>query len=630
MNNTVQLYIDKEKQIKGYPITSPDRVINKNGVSIKENIDEIIEARDGEETLGAKIRKFNEQLNKIEDKTTDIYYLRDYISDYEINNDLALAKLIHEINNNSNNIKVIFNIPKLYLSKPLTLKRGNIEIDYNNCKFIWENYDNLGASTGVNRNIGIFMFLGEEQEEQIQINYTSYLSSIVYDTFTLKTSTQEVNEGDYLILKLGNNTGVANNDSPITPFIERLVKVVKKIDNTYHIDYKNVWREIIDRYDYGCYVEKTNTLENIIIKNFDYKDITILENATENVNIEYVGRNKNNLVGGLYFYCCSNIQLINIKGVNNTFPLITTFKCNGIYLDGLEVDRPRIIGPGEGYGIQLQQTHNFVIKNVKGNQERHLIDITEGSNGIIDIGNSINTRAFGFSLHGAYEHDIEFRSCTGQFQYGNSGERFGNASKNITYRDCKGRLMGLYCQNLYIDHCDFECDAYGTRDTIIRDSNIIVRAWDGKKEIKPRASRQTNTSIEFHNCKINVPIDSFYTSWSRFRVFGDTINIPIIPLNNWKLKQGVDNCISITGNEVIINFALQNGTYANGTKLFEIPEQFKAITNKDISSPAFLQLSDNSRIVREIYLWLNQVSLYTDILNSPVVHLSGCLRYYIS
>lgn len=29
MNNTIQLYIDKEKEIKGYPITSPDRVMFK-------------------------------------------------------------------------------------------------------------------------------------------------------------------------------------------------------------------------------------------------------------------------------------------------------------------------------------------------------------------------------------------------------------------------------------------------------------------------------------------------------------------------------------------------------------------------------------------------------------------------
>lgn len=41
MNNTMQLYIDEKKEIKGYPITSPDRVIDENGVSIKEQLDNI-------------------------------------------------------------------------------------------------------------------------------------------------------------------------------------------------------------------------------------------------------------------------------------------------------------------------------------------------------------------------------------------------------------------------------------------------------------------------------------------------------------------------------------------------------------------------------------------------------------
>ena len=37
----IQLYVDKKKEIKGYPITSPDRVIDENGVNIKEEIEEI-------------------------------------------------------------------------------------------------------------------------------------------------------------------------------------------------------------------------------------------------------------------------------------------------------------------------------------------------------------------------------------------------------------------------------------------------------------------------------------------------------------------------------------------------------------------------------------------------------------
>ena len=41
MNNTIQLYIDKDKEIKGYPITSPDRVIDENGVNIKQQLEQL-------------------------------------------------------------------------------------------------------------------------------------------------------------------------------------------------------------------------------------------------------------------------------------------------------------------------------------------------------------------------------------------------------------------------------------------------------------------------------------------------------------------------------------------------------------------------------------------------------------
>ena len=41
LDNTIQLYLDKKKEIKGYPITSPDRVIDENGVNIKDEIEEI-------------------------------------------------------------------------------------------------------------------------------------------------------------------------------------------------------------------------------------------------------------------------------------------------------------------------------------------------------------------------------------------------------------------------------------------------------------------------------------------------------------------------------------------------------------------------------------------------------------
>lgn len=41
MDNTIQLYVDKKQEVKGYPITSPNRVIDENGVNIEERLDDI-------------------------------------------------------------------------------------------------------------------------------------------------------------------------------------------------------------------------------------------------------------------------------------------------------------------------------------------------------------------------------------------------------------------------------------------------------------------------------------------------------------------------------------------------------------------------------------------------------------
>lgn len=45
MNNTVQLYMDKNETIKGYPITSPDRVINGDGVTLEELLSSFLKKR---------------------------------------------------------------------------------------------------------------------------------------------------------------------------------------------------------------------------------------------------------------------------------------------------------------------------------------------------------------------------------------------------------------------------------------------------------------------------------------------------------------------------------------------------------------------------------------------------------
>lgn len=76
MKNTIQLYTDDSKTVKGYPITSPDRVLYGDGKSIKDKLKktvkfdvvgegEIIPPIEGEiDKIKESVDSINEQLDK--------------------------------------------------------------------------------------------------------------------------------------------------------------------------------------------------------------------------------------------------------------------------------------------------------------------------------------------------------------------------------------------------------------------------------------------------------------------------------------------------------------------------------------------------------------------------------------
>lgn len=71
MNNTIQLYTDDEKQSKGYPVTTPDRVVYENGKTVKDKLknnvkyDVVGQATAPSLNLGYDDREIKKQINAI-------------------------------------------------------------------------------------------------------------------------------------------------------------------------------------------------------------------------------------------------------------------------------------------------------------------------------------------------------------------------------------------------------------------------------------------------------------------------------------------------------------------------------------------------------------------------------------
>lgn len=71
MNNTIQLYTDDEKQSKGYPVTTPDRVVYENGKTVKDKLknnvkyDVVGQATAPSLNLGYDDREIREEIDKV-------------------------------------------------------------------------------------------------------------------------------------------------------------------------------------------------------------------------------------------------------------------------------------------------------------------------------------------------------------------------------------------------------------------------------------------------------------------------------------------------------------------------------------------------------------------------------------
>lgn len=163
MNNTIQLYVDDEKQVKGFPLTSPDRVIDSNGKSIKDKLknnvkfDVVgegtnippIDGRYDDTEIKNQIKNINKQLETITNKQFITPEDFGAIGDGIVNDSLAIDNMFKYAMENKKEVRFRTNTSyyvgtyNFVINKPLTIYGNNCIIKHDSSKTVLYLFDIL-------------------------------------------------------------------------------------------------------------------------------------------------------------------------------------------------------------------------------------------------------------------------------------------------------------------------------------------------------------------------------------------------------------------------------------------------------------------------------------------------------
>ena len=197
MDNTIQLYLDKEKEIKAYPITSPDRVIDENGVNIKDEIEEINSSLDDKanegyvnqqlnlkvntSTLENEISNINTELTAIQnDKSSksDILNLQSQINTLIVNGDGTQNLEVTQARNSLFGVNAVLN--------DRLNNNENAMQKYFNRKYLWKfsiggiSTPNLNVNTSQNWRLSTPTILLADENITINTDFQLYQLGIIF------------------------------------------------------------------------------------------------------------------------------------------------------------------------------------------------------------------------------------------------------------------------------------------------------------------------------------------------------------------------------------------------------------------------------------------------------------------
>jgi len=410
------------------------------------------------------------------------------------------------------------------------------------------------------------------------------------------------NRGDFVKINVPFRGMTFDEYYPVTEIMAKVIEVDKVSNYIYTdyytpFDYKTYsWRAGID------VLVKVEPRKNVSINNVRIKDVSPDKNRPPVNTAISDGLNRHLFPCGIGIAYGYNINIENVQFENLKFSGVTSYYGHSNRIDGLVVDTPAFVGPGEGYGTQNMNIMNYVIEKVRGyGAPRHLVDVSSGA--FVHINDCISSTVTNsaFDLHGEGEHDITYENCVGSFSFGNGLKNFNDIGHNITLKKCKGRLLSTgYTTNLNIYDSDISfvnsgisqaTDINGTvksptNSPQVRIFNSTVTLRSNNKFEKVPRGRTDSSWFVLDNCEVKAIFDS------QFRGGFSIVGYDNVSISNCKTREMSKGymIISIEGSKKVdvqgnqlkdtLVFAVNKSVpfidYRFKSNLYEFTEEFSA------------------------------------------------------
>ncbi|MBU3109900.1 hypothetical protein [Clostridium gasigenes] len=549
-----------------------------------------------------------QMINKINEHETDIVSIDtqfeenivnvEKYSGLVVNNDWSIA-FQYAIDNATDGSTIKAKANKVYTFKTPIYLKNNLKLDLNNSTIRWEGGIGINNSDGLTGMINAF---GKYVDTAININNFVNMDLSLYGIFCSKLTLINVSSfvvGDHVVINL--ETGVQNTTS-INPKVFVITKILAIIGNNIYVDYQNP-------FDFTGKTLSNATIQKVIpIKNVEIKNINIYDAFSypysSNVYTDANPIEKLKMVNGISVFLGVNIEVKNIRGENTKLKLV---KFSGIYnglIDDVDLYRPNIVGAGEGYCVQISTSTRVDAKNINGNLTRHNLDITASSLCSFENIYGYDCLHTFISLHGWYEHDLNFKCCYGgNVSMAHGLSTFGDANKNVVFDMFSFKLSSSdYTENLIfkngliqILNCDFNtvnfenCSVYVTRclNNVIQPLSGTTRATNNKfilinskliNFMSDYILNITNQTLEISNFDTFSLIDSTYELYNSNKAiqYAKIVNVKNLIFDNSIL----DNLITeIVSNGITQKILVRGCEFINYGDFTKSIFNFDSITN---------------------------------------------------